>query len=56
MQWLFIRRDENDPSPYSAWNITGTYKEELEGKIPETKCQGQHQQPNDNNRTKKTKW
>ncbi|XP_042519209.1 transmembrane E3 ubiquitin-protein ligase FLY2-like [Macadamia integrifolia] len=25
-EWLFIRRDENDLGPYSAWNITGTYK------------------------------
>ncbi|KAF8413859.1 hypothetical protein HHK36_001853 [Tetracentron sinense] len=24
--WLFIRRDENDLGPYSAWNITGTYR------------------------------
>ncbi|KAG9439249.1 hypothetical protein H6P81_019414 [Aristolochia fimbriata] len=25
-QRLFIRRDDNDLSPYSAWNITGTYR------------------------------
>ncbi|KAK8943104.1 hypothetical protein KSP39_PZI009429 [Platanthera zijinensis] len=23
---LFLRRDGNDPNPYSRWNITGTYR------------------------------
>ncbi|KDP24108.1 hypothetical protein JCGZ_25765 [Jatropha curcas] len=25
-EWLFIRKDENDLGPFSAWNITGTYR------------------------------
>ncbi|XP_024018197.1 transmembrane E3 ubiquitin-protein ligase 1 isoform X3 [Morus notabilis] len=25
-EWLFIRKDESDLGPFSAWNITGTYR------------------------------
>ncbi|CAK9137466.1 unnamed protein product [Ilex paraguariensis] len=25
-EWLFVRKDENDLGPFSAWNITGTYR------------------------------
>ncbi|KAA8526358.1 hypothetical protein F0562_008439 [Nyssa sinensis] len=25
-EWLFIRKDENEMGPFSAWNITGTYR------------------------------
>lgn len=25
-EWLFIRKDENELGPFSAWNITGTYR------------------------------
>ncbi|XP_038682750.1 transmembrane E3 ubiquitin-protein ligase FLY1-like isoform X2 [Tripterygium wilfordii] len=25
-EWLFIRKDENQLGPFSAWNITGTYR------------------------------
>ncbi|XP_059663178.1 transmembrane E3 ubiquitin-protein ligase FLY2 [Cornus florida] len=25
-EWLFIKKDENELGPFSAWNITGTYR------------------------------
>ncbi|EEF44406.1 transmembrane E3 ubiquitin-protein ligase FLY2 [Ricinus communis] len=25
-EWLFVKKDENDLGPFSAWNITGTYR------------------------------
>ncbi|XP_030482962.1 transmembrane E3 ubiquitin-protein ligase FLY2 isoform X2 [Cannabis sativa] len=25
-EWLFVRKDESDLGPFSAWNITGTYR------------------------------
>ncbi|CAH9116620.1 unnamed protein product [Cuscuta europaea] len=25
-EWLFVRKDENQMGPFSAWNITGTYR------------------------------
>ncbi|CAN1844491.1 Transmembrane E3 ubiquitin-protein ligase FLY1 [Linum perenne] len=25
-EWLFVRKEENDLGPFSAWNITGTYR------------------------------